>query len=450
MQQLDFPKNFFWGAATASYQIEGAKLEDGKGESIWDRFCRVPGKIRNGHHGDIACDHYHRYEEDIKILKKIGVNTYRYSISWPRIFPEGTGKPNPKGMDFYKRITNLLLESDIKPAITLYHWDLPQKLQDIGGWANHSIVDYFQEYAGFVFQELGDIVPIWFTINEPWVIAFEGHWLGVNAPGITDFKAALQVSHHLLLAHGLAVKTYRESRFSGEIGIVLNMQSAYPGTNHESDHLAATRLDGYHNRWFSDPVFKGEYPTDMIKWYKEKNVLPKIFQAGDMKYITQPIDFLGLNYYTSSLVYAQSDEWPLMFKTVPAGSTKTSMGWGIYPEGFYDLLMRLSKNYPGIRILITENGTACNDFINRKGMIEDDNRIDYHYQHLLQILKTIRDGAHIDGYYLWSLMDNFEWAEGYDTRFGIVYIDYASQKRTLKKSAEWYRQVIQNNRLMDL
>lgn len=454
MQYLNFPQNFLWGTATSSYQIEGAMLEDGKGESIWDRFCRVPAKIRNADRGDIACDHYHRFEEDIGFLKSIGVKTYRYSIAWPRIFPEGKGKPNQKGIDFYKKVTHLLLEKGIIPAVTLYHWDLPQKLQDMGGWTNRSVADHFQEYAGFVFKELGDIVPIWFTVNEPWVIAFEGHWLGVNAPGITDFTAALQVSHNLLLAHGMAVKTYRETGFAGEIGIVLNMQSAYPGTERDQDRLAAIRLDGYHNRWFSDPVLKGEYPVDLVKWYQEKNLLPDIFQTEnlkeDLKYIAQPTDFLGLNYYTSGLVFDQSDQWPLTLKMVPAGRDQNTMGWGIYPEGLYDLLVRLSKDYSGVKILITENGVTGNDLINRNGMVDDDYRIDYHYKHLNQVLKAIREGVPIGGYYLWSLLDNFEWAEGYAQRFGIVYVDFESQRRTLKKSAAWYRRVIQNNSLMDL
>jgi len=262
-----FPEQFLWGAATAAYQIEGAYNEDGKGESIWDRFSHIPGNIWNNETGDVACDHYHRYEEDVKLLKELGVNTYRFSISWARIFPEGKGKPNERGIEFYKRLCDKLLENGIKPTVTLYHWDLPQKLQDRGGWANRETADCFEQYARYVFKELGDQVPIWITHNEPWVVSFAGNWEGRHAPGIRDFSTALQVSHHLLLSHGKVVKAYREMGFGGKIGITLNMNPVYPAGDGQEDIEAAKRFDGFHNRWFADPIFKGEYPGELLRWY---------------------------------------------------------------------------------------------------------------------------------------------------------------------------------------
>lgn len=444
MSKISFPDNFLWGAATASYQIEGAYKEDGKGESIWDRFSHTPGKVYNGDTGDVACDHYHLYKEDIELLKNLGLKAYRFSISWPRIFPEGKGSPNVKGMDFYKRLVSLLAENGIKPAVTLYHWDLPQKLQDIGGWANRDTAGYFEQYARYVFSELGDTVPIWITHNEPWVVSFIGNWQGSHAPGITDFSTALQVSHNLMLSHGKAVKAYRESGYKGEIGITLNMNSVYPLTESEEDKKAASRFDGYHNRWFADPILKGKYPEDMLEWYHNRVVIPEI-TAEDLSIISTPIDFLGVNNYFSSYMRNDSSVWPIESIGVDKGMDKTEMGWEIYPEGLYDLLMRLHKDYNGIKLLITENGAASNDIINREGNVEDDNRLDYLYRHLFQANRAIRDGANLAGYFAWSLMDNFEWAYGYSKRFGLVYVDYKTQKRIIKKSGHWYMQVIRDN-----
>lgn len=444
MQKYIFPENFLWGTATASYQIEGAWKEDGKGESIWDRFTHTPGNVVNNDTGDTACDHYHLYTEDVKLLKELGVKTYRLSISWPRIFPEGKGSPNKKGIEFYKNLIKLLIDNGIKPAVTLYHWDLPQRLQDIGGWANREVVDCFEKYACYVFKELGEIVPIWITHNEPWVVSFVGNWFGSHAPGITDFSTALLVSHNVLLSHGKAVKAYREMGYDGEIGITLNMATMYPASKNEEDILAAQRSDGFQNRWFADPIFKGKYPEDMIKWYSKKVVLPEV-KEEDMEIISTPVDFLGINFYFSNFIKSAPDEWPLELKAVKTGRPETDMGWEIHPEGLYDLLIRLNRDYKGVKILITENGAAFNDIVNREGAVEDDNRLDYIYRHLTQACNAIQDGVNLAGYYVWSLMDNFEWAYGYSKRFGITYVDYSTQQRIIKKSGYWYREVIKNN-----
>jgi beta-glucosidase len=444
MTILTFPQDFTWGVATASYQIEGAAREDGKGESIWDRFSHIPGKVKNGDTGDIACDHYHLYPEDVKLLKEIGVKSYRFSISWPRIYPDGKGEVNRKGIKFYRNLINLLIENDITPAVTLYHWDLPQKLQDIGGWANREVTDYFETYARTIFKEFGDLVPTWITHNEPWVVAMLGNAWGVHAPGITDPSTAILVAHNLLLSHGKAVRAYREMGFKGEIGITLNMSPAYPASDSEKDRAAAWRQDGFNNRWFADPVLKGSYPQDMVEWFKDRLVLPE-FSKEDMEIISTPTDFLGINFYSRGVIAADENEPALGLRGVDTGNDKTEMGWEIYPQGLYDLLLRLHKDYNGIKLMITENGAAFNDMVNRNGEVEDDNRLDYLYRHFIMAHKLIQDGVNLSGYYVWSFMDNFEWAEGYSKRFGITYVDYRTQKRILKKSGNWYKEVIKNN-----
>lgn len=444
LAKLVFPKDFLWGAATASYQIEGGWKEDGKGESIWDRFSHIPGKISDGSTGDVACDHYHLYPQDVQLMKDLGIQTYRLSISWPRIFPEGRGRPNPQGIEFYKKLINLLIQNKIKPAVTLFHWDLPQKLQDIGGWANREVAGYFADYARYLFQELGDLVPIWITINEPSVYSFVGHNEGRHAPGISDFSTALQVAHNLLLGHGKAVRAYREMGLKGEIGLAQNMSSVYPASEKEADQAAAWRNDGHWNRWFCDPLFKGEYPKDMLEWYSTRVVLPEIHK-DDLEIISTPADFMGLNNYYASRIKHDDTRWPLNLSDSFIGEYRTAMGWGINPECFYDLLKRLGSDYPGVKIYITENGCAFNDQINRDGEVLDDNRVDFLYNHLRSVYRALQEGVNIAGYYVWSLMDNFEWAEGYTKRFGLVYIDYPTQRRIIKKSGYWYREVIRNN-----
>lgn len=442
--KLIFPKDFVWGSATASYQVEGGFKADGKGESIWDRFTRIPDKIADNSNGDIACDSYHLYRRDVEIMNELGLGAYRFSVSWPRIFPEGTGKPNQKGLDYYKRLIEALTESGIKPVVTLYHWDLPQKLQDKGGWANRDVTDYFEEYSRLIYKELGDSVHSWITHNEPWVVSFMGNWYGREAPGITDFSTALLVSHNVLLSHGKAVNAYRETGLKGEIGITLNMSTVYPATSSEEDKAATARADGFGNRWFSDPVLKGKYPEDMLEWYSKCAVLPDITEE-DLRIISAPVDFLGINNYFAGRVKAAPGAGPLEYVQEMYGQYRTDMGWGINPEGMYDLLHRLHKDYNGVKIYITENGTACRDIINREGKVEDDNRIDFIYSYLAEVHKAIQEGVHVAGYFVWTLMDNFEWALGFSKKFGLVYVDFSTQKRTIKKSGYWYRDVIKNN-----
>lgn len=444
MNRLVFPDNFLWGAATASYQIEGAYREDGKGESIWDRFSHIPGKTYEGDTGDIACDHYHRVDEDIQLMKQIGLKTYRFSISWARIFPDGKGKPNQKGMHFYKDLVRKLIDNEIIPAATLYHWDLPQALQDQGGWANRDTVEHFVNYARYVFENLGEQVPIWITHNEPWVVSFIGNWFGSHAPGITDFQTALRVSHHLLISHGMTVKAYREMGFKGEIGITLNMNPVYPASDKAEDISAAEIFNEHLNRWFSDPVLKGSYPEKLLKWYQKYGLFPEI-PAWEMEIIHQPVDFLGINNYYSSFIKYDGSKWPIFAVETTTGRDRTQMGWEINPEGLYDLLVYLNKEYNGIKIIITENGAAFNDMVNHNGRVEDDNRLSYLYRYLEQAHRAIESGVNLAGYYAWSLMDNFEWGFGYSKRFGLIYVDFSNQKRILKKSAYWYRDVIRNN-----
>nr|THJ78314.1 beta-glucosidase [Acetivibrio thermocellus] len=446
MSKITFPKDFIWGSATAAYQIEGAYNEDGKGESIWDRFSHTPGNIADGHTGDVACDHYHRYEEDIKIMKEIGIKSYRFSISWPRIFPEGTGKLNQKGLDFYKRLTNLLLENGIMPAITLYHWDLPQKLQDKGGWKNRDTTDYFTEYSEVIFKNLGDIVPIWFTHNEPGVVSLLGHFLGIHAPGIKDLRTSLEVSHNLLLSHGKAVKLFREMNIDAQIGIALNLSYHYPASEKAEDIEAAELSFSLAGRWYLDPVLKGRYPENALKLYKKKGI-ELSFPEDDLKLISQPIDFIAFNNYSSEFIkYDPSSESGFS----PANSIlekfeKTDMGWIIYPEGLYDLLMLLDKDYGKPNIVISENGAAFKDEIGSNGKIEDTKRIQYLKDYLTQAHRAIQDGVNLKAYYLWSLLDNFEWAYGYNKRFGIVHVNFDTLERKIKDSGYWYKEVIKNN-----
>ncbi|WP_139491768.1 GH1 family beta-glucosidase [Brevibacillus dissolubilis] len=451
-----FPKHFTWGSATASYQIEGAARADGKGESIWDRFSRMPGRVANGDTGDVACDHYHRYEEDIQLMKELNLASYRFSVSWPRIFPEGTGAVNQKGLDFYKRVIDTLMTNGITPAITLYHWDLPQAMQDRGGWMNRDMAEYYLEYANRMFTEFGDVVPSWITLNEPWVVSYLGYGSGEHAPGYTDMYAHFQAAHHLLLAHGKAVASFRELNRNPDsrIGITLNMNSTYPAKEGEAYERAARLWDGFLNRWFCDPVFKAAYPQDMIDAYERYQPVSFI-KEGDLQQIAQPIDFLGLNYYsTAHMEPAESGEAGLTganaflgVRGVSTGRVVTDMGWEIQPEGLYDLLTRIKRDYGDVPLYITENGAAYPDHVDADGQVNDDERVDYLHQHLAACHQAIEDGVDLRGYYVWSLLDNFEWAFGYDKRFGIVHVDYETQKRTPKKSAYWFRDVIRNNGL---
>lgn len=431
-----FSKDFVWGVATASYQIEGAFDEDGRGESIWDRFSKTPGKILNGHTGDVACDHYHRYKEDVALIKELGVDSYRFSLAWPRIIPQGSGSINQKGIDFYKRLIDELLKQGISPTVTLYHWDLPQVLEDQGGWLNRDTAKYLRDYAVVAFEELSYGVDTWITLNEPWCSANLGYGTGEHAPGKKDFGSVVTASHHLLLAHGLVLEAYRELNLKEKIGITLNLYHQYPESDRPEDLDASRIADGLQNRWYLDPLFKGAYPADMTEMIAL--VEPHI-QDGDLELISMPKDFLGVNMYSRNIVKADENGQPL---SMPPVQPITAMGWEVYPEGLYDLLVRVDKDYGPIPIYITENGAAYEDRV-ENGRVADKERKDYLERHFAQAARAIQAGVPLKGYYVWSLLDNFEWAFGYERRFGIVYVDFETQERILKDSAIWYRQFIQ-------
>lgn len=445
---LQFPADFCWGTATASYQIEGAAHEDGRGESIWDRFCATPGNVLNNDNGDIACDHYHRYREDVQLMKQLGLNAYRFSIAWPRILPTGRGQVNTAGLDFYDQLVDALLAEDIEPFATLYHWDLPQALQDeVGGWASRETADAFAAYADVVSRRLGDRVHHWITLNEPYVSAFIGHEIGRHAPGLRDSRVAWQTSHHLLLAHGLAVPLLRSNGDPRtRVGITLSLSPFEPATPSEDDRLLAQFLDGKSNRWFLDPVFRGSYPKDVLDLLPSfGNIVPE-GEPGDAAIIARPLDFLGVNYYTRMIVHQRPDSKFGTFDTVhPEGAEYTEMDWEVHPRGLYDLLTRFHKEYQIPALYVTENGAAFKDVISEDGQVHDPRRVQYLRDHFTQAHTAMSEGVPLKGYFVWSLMDNFEWALGYTKRFGIVYIDYPTQRRIVKDSGHWYREAIIGN-----
>ncbi len=436
---LRFPKEFQWGAATASYQVEGAVSEDGRGESIWDRFSRTPGKVQNGDTGDTACDHYHRFPEDVKLMADIGIKAYRFSIAWPRIFPDGSGRANPEGLDFYSRLLDELQAHGIQPVPTLYHWDLPQVLEDKGGWPHRDTAYYFRDYAAHVFEAFRDRVSMWITHNEPWCASMLGYGFGVHAPGKQDFPAAMAAAHHLLLSHGLAVQAFRGLESTGQIGITLNLTPQYPASDDADDRAAARRADGFSNRWFLDPVFRGAYPQDMLGVLAEVQAAPPI-EDDDLRVISAPLDFLGVNYYSRAIV-GHGDQPPLHMEMKPPVYPVTKMDWEVYPDGLYRLLMRLHEDYGPIPLYVTENG-ACYEDTMVSGRVHDQARTQYLQSHFAAALRAIEQGVPLQGYYVWSLLDNFEWAHGYERRFGIVHVDFADQKRTLKDSALWYKKFL--------
>ena len=441
-----FPKGFEWGTATASYQIEGAWNEDGRGESIWDRFSHTPGRIDDRTTGDVACDFYHRYEEDIALLKKLGIQVYRLSIAWPRILPDGVGKVNPDGIAFYRRVLQCLHDNGIKAAVTMYHWDLPQKLQDRGGWANREIVGWFTDYVKVLYQELGDLVDSWITLNEPLCTAFAGYWDGVHAPGYHDYGMALQATHHLMMAHGAAVKAYRETGLTAEIGITLNMNMCYPYRPENPDDAtmaAMQQLQG--NNLFGDPVMKGSYPKELFDYLASRGVVLPEIHEGDLELCCQPIDFLGLNTYTVSFVKADDSAWPIGGVSVKTGLPQTDAGWEVAPRGMYDLLKWVNQTYSPKKIVITENGSANRDWVDVDGRVKDPNRIDYLRRYLAEVHHAIEDGVPVKGYYVWCFCDNFEWACGLSVRFGMVYVDYKTQERIPKESAYWFSETIRQN-----
>ncbi|MBM3711583.1 MAG: beta-glucosidase [Actinobacteria bacterium] len=431
---------FLWGVATSSYQIEGAANEDGRGQSIWDTFCKVPGKVANFDNGDIACDHYHRYKEDLDLMKWMGVKAYRFSVAWPRVIPNGFGKINEMGLDFYDRLIDSLLEREIVPWLTMYHWDLPEALQLRGGWNNREIVEWFGEYAEVLTSRFGDRVKNWMTLNEPLCSAWLGHLYGDMAPGIKDLQTALNVSHNLLMSHGLACQVIRSNVSEANVGIVINVTPAVPATESQEDSNAAQLVDGFDNRWFLDPVFGRTYPADVID---ALGASPEI-HSGDMKLIAQDLDFLGVNFYFRQTVAADQNSKPLPIKSVNRENVqRTAMNWEVHPQAFEEILLRISKEYSPKAIYITENGSAWNDEVINDEII-DDERIDYLARHLDAMKSAKSQGAPILGYFAWSFLDNFEWAYGYEKRFGLIYVDYKTQIRTPKKSAFYYRQLLLN------
>lgn len=450
MNRLHFPQTFLWGSATASYQIEGAWQEDGKGESIWDRFSHMPGKVRDGSNGDVACDHYHRWPEDIALMKDLGLQAYRFSIGWPRILPEGIGAINPKGIDFYSRLVDGLLEAGITPFATLYHWDLPQALQDRGGWPHRSTAEAFVEYADAITRALGDRVKHWITHNEPWCAGMLSHQVGEQAPGWRDWYAGLAASHHILLSHGWAVPVIRRNSPGAEVGITLNFTIAATA-NRTPENLDAVRLlDGYFNRWFIDPLYGRRYPADMVDAYLKADLLPSgeldFVADGDFDAIAVHTDFLGVNYYTRAVVKAGSGGSDYFADDLEnATLERTDMGWEIYPKGLYDLLCRLHFEYQPAKIYLTENGASYADAPDADGKVHDTRRIDYLRSHFIKAHEAMAAGVPLAGYFVWSFMDNFEWAKGYTERFGIVWIDYETQQRIVKDSAYWFQQVIAEN-----
>ena len=435
-----FPSDFKWGVATSAYQIEGATKEGGRGASIWDSFARKPGRIKNGATADQACDHYNRYQEDVQIMKQLGIKDYRLSVAWPRIFPQGKGDPKQEGLDFYDRLIDELLENDITPNVTLYHWDLPLALESQRGWLNRDTAKYFAEYAACVVNKYKDRVKYWTTINEPWVICNYGYATGEMAPGYQDEFKSIKASHHVLLAHGMAVKEMRKLKKDLKIGIAQFLCPCYPSSDSKEDVEAAKMHWVSNYAWFMDPVFKQAYPkADSFRL----DCVDSVVEDGDLKLIGQPIDFLGVNYYYRNLV----NELGIVKQVNP--QDQTDMNWEIFPQGLYDLLKQINEDYKLPPVYITENGAAFEDKVTEEGQFHDTRRIDFIRKHLIQLEKAIADGVDVRGYYLWSLLDNFEWAYGYTQRFGLVHVDYETQKRTIKDSGLWYGQVANNNKVVE-
>jgi beta-glucosidase len=443
-----FPEGFLWGASTAAYQVEGAWNEDGKGESIWDHFAHLPHRIENGDTGDVACDHYHRMPEDVQLMKSLGLKAYRLSIAWTRVLPQGRGAVNQKGLDFYKRLLDELSHANIKANITLNHWDLPQALHELGGWNNRDCTDWFADYARIVFDQLANRDHMWATHNEPIVVA-SGYGSGGMAPGLSDATQLYRVIHHLNLAHGKAVQVFRQGNYPGKIGIVVDLQNFIPASDNQEDVLAARRSVEHSHNMFLDPIFKGHYPEYLCEWLGQIAPAP---QPGDMQIIHQPIDFIGMNYYFTMKVGFNPRAGLLKndskMVTRPMWG-HTDVGWGINASGMADMLLKLKHEYGNPPVYITENGCAALDEADEQGFVFDRERVNYLRSHLIAAHNAIQAGVNLKGYFIWSLMDNFEWTSGYRPRFGIVRVDYATQKRTPKLSAHWYSDVIAHNRVTE-
>jgi len=446
-----FPSGFVWGVATSAFQIEGAHDADGRGPSIWDTYAGQPGRIEDGSDAKVACDHYHRYEEDIALMKSLGVGAYRFSVSWPRILPTGRGPVNAAGLDFYDRLVDGLLSAGITPWVTLYHWDLPQVLQDEGGWTNRSTVDAFVELADVVSVRLGDRVQHWITHNEPWCVSVLGYADGAQAPGRRSWPEALVTSHHLLLSHGRAIPALRCNSPGSRIGITLNTSECEPASPSEADRIAARQFDGELNRWFLDPIHFGSYPDDVIEHHERVGRLPSgmdFVHSGDLEEIHTPIDFIGVNYYSRAVVRSasipESENAPRTIP-VPDPAELTDMGWEVYPKGLTRALLRLNEDYAPSALFVTENGAAYATGPRPDGSINDVRRCKYVQRHLQACLAAIEQGAPLHGYFLWSLLDNFEWAFGFAKRFGIVWVDFETQERIIKASGHMYSRIIRQN-----
>jgi beta-glucosidase len=442
-----FPANFGWGVATSAYQIEGAVDEGGRGLSIWDTFSHEPGNTARGENADVSCDHYHHLQEDLDLMVELGLSVYRFSIAWPRVMPDGKGQLNEEGVDFYSRLIDGLLERGIKPFPTLYHWDLPQVLEDEGGWVNRDTSQRFAEYAAAMFERFGDRVDLWLTHNEPWVTAFMAYVGGEKAPGVrNDWPTALRVSHHLLLSHGLAVQALRSGRAaSAKIGLAPNLHPAHPLTDSPEDAEAARIWDGFQNRWFLDPVFKGSYPEDMLAEFARYG-FEEAVEDGDLAVISSPVDLLGVNFYHRVAVTHDADSVYLGLAGVPNRLPLTEMGWDVTPEALHEMLTRLKREYGEFDIYITENGAAYPDVWDGGDTVEDPMRVEFISRHLESLSQAIADGVNVKGYCVWSLLDNYEWEKGYKMRFGLYYVDYPTQRRIPKRSALWYRGQIASSR----
>ncbi len=448
-----FPDDFLWGVSTSAYQVEGAVHADGRSPSIWDTFVRRPGAVERGDTGDVACDHYHRWPQDVALLGDLGVNSYRFSLAWSRLLPDGVGKPNPAALAHYDRLLDTLAEAGITPLVTLYHWDLPQALQDRGGWAERDSAAWFAEYAEVCFQAFGDRVGTWVSINEPWIIGVLGHQLGLHAPGETDVPASLRVMHHLLLGHGLAARALRASGTGGRIGCAFSLFPNYPDDPADpADVVASDGSDGYVNRWFLDPVFGRGYPADTAEAYRQLAGEPEHVRPGDLEVIASGSGFIGVNYYTRRLVRAdpaRTDRFPWSVRPPRPGVPLTDAGWEIVPECLTDLLVRLRDDYGDVPIIVTENGAVFDDAPDTDGRVRDERRTTFLREHVLAIRRALDAGVRLEGYFHWSLMDNFEWALGYGYRFGLVHVDYATQVRTIKDSGRYYRDLIAVNGVPD-
>lgn len=443
--EYTFPDNFLWGVAASAYQIEGAWNEDGKGESIWDRFARWEAHILNGDNGDVACDHYHRYKEDVAAIKSLQIPCYGFTIAWTRILPEGRGSVNQKGLDFYSRLVDELLKAGVQPKATLFHWDLPQSLQDAGGWPSRDTADHFADYARIVFDHLADRVHLWATHNEPWVSAFLGYAHGLHAPGICDYSQAYQAAHHILLSHGKAAQVFRQGGYEGKIGLILNLNGLLPASPSEEDAAAAQRVHDETHALFLDPVYKGSYPQALFDYIGAHQ--PKI-HADDVDVIHRSADFLGINHYNTDLVSFDLFGGLNKARLTPfsaAGWGRTEMNWGIHPLGLKNEVMYVKENYGNPLMYLTENGCAMPDEPDQNGYVSDWDRIRFIQAHLQALHEAIQEGANMQGYFVWSIFDNFEWERGYSRRFGLVRVDYQTLQRIPKQSAYWFRDVIARN-----